>query len=383
MPHIAPYKLYTVCNDIIASAKGHNRNYSAAIYLDHLFKGLTSEKHIRFGNNSDKVVFNAPIVVTDSNELSPAVTYNSGVNVLETTKSVTITGNDIVDSSFNVVHASTLNSVTANVKPRVLCIGDSITYAELAQINDDNHLQNWAYHLIAKEFFMKDHIDAGSGHECLFLGQFKKTRTMNYKDVEYPVTTHHEGIRGISLSSYLNGGVAAFKSDTTLKFSIDAWLAKYRTMDDTGTRLTLGSGTGSLITSGNLNEIDVCTPTHVLIMLGANGGGTLAQYQELVNIIKTEYPNMIIGITLSDAAGTFFSHRYILILARKRQYGTIPAHKEADITNSMILYLCYKLSTEMQQAKQTESTSYHFILFNLPLKVYQCEGLIYLMQISN
>ena len=41
-------------------------------------------------------------------------------------------------------------------------------------------------------------------------------------------------------------------------------------------------------------------------MLGANGGGTLAQYKELVNIIKTEYPNMIIGLTIPDCAGTYF-----------------------------------------------------------------------------
>ncbi|MGX7627636.1 hypothetical protein ACWOMK_02215 [Bacillus thuringiensis] len=304
--YIYPRKIYTVCNDIINNKKGHNRNYSAAIYLDHFFKGFTSEKHIRFVNNLDRMVFNAPIEVIDANEITPAVTYNGGVNVLEATKTVGITGNDIVDSSFNVIHVSTLNSATAKGKPRVLCIGTSITHAELAQVNDDEHQQNWAYHLMCKEFFMKDSIDANGGHDCLFLGQYKRNRTMKYKDVDYPIITHHEGVRGISLSSYLNGGVAAFKSDTTGKFSINAWLSKYRTFDDSGNRLTLGDGTGTLITSSNINDIDVCAPTHVLIELGTNGGGTIEQYRELINIIKTEFPNMIIGITLSDAAGTFF-----------------------------------------------------------------------------
>lgn len=306
IPYIKPYKVYTVCNDVIPSKKGHNRNYSSAIYLDHMFNGLTSEKDIRFKNGVDKVIFNSPITVTDANESNPAVEWNEGYNVLSKTKKIEIIGRDIIESSFDITHISILNSVTKDVTPRVLCIGDSITYAELAQVNDDEHSQNWAYHLMCKQFFMMDNIDSGSGYDVKFLGHYKKTRTMNYNGVDYPVTTYHEGIRGISLTSYLNGTVTDFKSDTTSKFSIDAWLAKYRTLDDNGNRLTLGSGTGSLITSGNINNIDVCTPTHVLIMLGANGGGTIEQYKELVNIIKTEYPNMIIGITIPDAAGTYF-----------------------------------------------------------------------------
>lgn len=307
IPYIAPYKVFTVCNDVIASKRGYNRNNAAAIYLDHFFNGLTSEKKIRFNNGQDRYMFNSPILVTDSNETSPAVTYNEGQNVLEKDVVIGITGTDIVDSTFTVKHSSVLNSVTSGVKPRVLCIGDSITYAELATVNDDGHSQNWAYHLMCKELFMKDNIDnGGSGYEVLFLGQYKKQRVMTYKEQQYNVVTHHEGIRGISLSSYLNGNVAAFKSETTGKFSINAWLEKFRTMNDNGDRLTLGDGTGTSINSSNISEIDVCTPTHVLIMLGANGGGTQAQYEELIQIIKTEYPNMIIGMVLSDTAGTYF-----------------------------------------------------------------------------
>lgn len=304
--YIKPYKVYTVCNDAVPSKKGHNRNHSAAIYLDHMFNGLSKELNIRFNNKLDKTTFTSPIVVTDSNETSPAVTYNNGVNVLETTKSLGVSGGDIVDGSFNVIHASTLNSVTKDVTPKILCIGDSITYGELAQVNDDDHQQNWAYHLMCKELFMKDNLDAGGGYNVMFLGHYKKTRNMTYNNTTYPVTTFHEGIRGISLNDYLNGNVADFKSGTTNKFSINAWLSKYRTLDDNGNRLALGSGTGTAITSGNINDIDVCTPTHVLIMLGANGGGTIEQYRELISIIRTEYPNMIIGITVPDAAGTYF-----------------------------------------------------------------------------
>ena len=304
--YISPYKVYTTCNDV-GGRKGHNRNYAAAIYLDHFFNGFTEEKHIRFGNDSDKVVVFSPMMVTDSNETNPTVQYNEGANILTKNKEYLITGNDIADTTFSFTHVSTLNSKTVNVVPRVLCIGDSITYAELAEVNDDDHSQNWAYHLMCKELYMKDNIDnGGSGYDIKFLGHFRKTRKMEYKDSEYDVVTYHEGIRGISLSSYLNGGVSDFRSSTTGKFSLNAWLSKYRTLDDNGNRLTLGNGTGSAITSANLSNIDVCTPTHVLIMLGANGGGTINDYKELVSIIKSEYPNMIIGLAIPDCSGTYF-----------------------------------------------------------------------------
>lgn len=312
IPYITPYKVYTVCNDCNSTLKGHNRNYSAAIYLDHMFNGLTEEKDITFGNGQDRVMFHSPMVVTDSNESSSAVTYNDGSNIIENDVTVSVVGKSVAESSFVVKHVSTLNSVTKSVTPKVLCIGDSITYAELATTSDDGYSQNWAYHLMCKELFMKDKIDSGesSGYDVLFLGHFIKQRKMTYKEQEYDVITHHEGIRGISLSSYLNGNVEAFKSDSTGKFSVNAWLSKYRTLDDEGNRLSVGDGTGTLINSGNINNIDVCTPTHILLMLGANGGGTLEQFTELINIIKFELPNVIIGITVSDTAGTYFPSKH-------------------------------------------------------------------------
>lgn len=305
---ISPYKVYTVCNDMLSTLGGYNRNYSSAIYLDHFFNGLSKELDIKFANEgTDKVVFSAPFLITSSDETNPTVTYNNGADVNIVSKSITITGKDAADTTFNVIHASTLNSKTNGKTPKILCIGDSITYGERAQVNDDNHSQNWAYHLMCKQFFMMDNIDNGnSGYDVRFLGHYQKTRNMSYNGNTYPVTTYHEGIRGISLSQYLNGQVADFTSPTTGLFSIQAWLNKYRTLDDNLNRLTVGNGTGSMITASNINNIDVCTPTHVLIMLGANGGGTIDQYRQLIQIIQTEFPNMIIGITLSDAAGTYF-----------------------------------------------------------------------------
>lgn len=304
---LSPYAIYTTCNNVIPSQKGRNRNYSQAVYLDHLFNGLTKELNIRFKDNIDRIVFNAPMVVTDSNETSPAVTFNGGENIHEEEVTYYIHGKDIVETPIILKHRSTLNSITSNVHPKVLCIGDSITYAEQANIPDDNYTQNYAYHLICKELFMKDKIDNGNiGYDITFLGIYKKQKKFTYKEEEHTVITHHEGIRGISLSQHLNGNVAQFKDDITGKWSLRAWLNKYRTLNDDGERLSFGDGTGTLITSGNLQNIDVCTPTHVIIMLGANGGGTLLQWQQMVNTIKSEFPDMIIGIAIPDAAGTYF-----------------------------------------------------------------------------
>src|SRR5690606_15835026 len=127
--------------------------------------------HIRFKDAVDKFTFVAPIVVTDPNENAPAVALNNGVNANEATTSITVQGNDIVTATLNLKHRSALNSVTASAFPKVLCIGDSITYGEMATLPDDGFTQNHAYHLIAKELFMKDKIDnGGTGFDCLFLG---------------------------------------------------------------------------------------------------------------------------------------------------------------------------------------------------------------------
>lgn len=304
---IIPNALYTVCNDVIQDKRGRNRNNSQGLYLDHCFNGITKELNIRFKDGVDRVVVNSPITVTDSNEFSPTVNYNNGNNILETAKTISIIGNNIDEKKFTIKHRSTLNSITSNYHPKVLCIGDSITYAEQAYIANDGYTQNYAYHLICKEMFMKDSIDNGnSGYDITFLGIYKKTTKFTYNNEEYNVTTHHEGIRGISLSQHLDGSVTQFKDDSTGKWSLQAWLNKYRTLNDNGERLTLGEGTGTLINEGNLNDIDVCTPTHVLIMLGANGGGTIEQYKEMVDTIKSEFPDIVIGIAIPDSAGTYF-----------------------------------------------------------------------------
>ena len=54
---------------------------------------------------------------------------------------------------------------------------------------------------------------------------------------------------------------------------------------------------------GNINDINVCTPTHVVIAIGANGGYTKEQLDEMVTSIKTSFPNVFIAIVLFDVMG--------------------------------------------------------------------------------
>lgn len=321
---IVPRTVYSVANDIPNKSTnvGRNRNLSTSIYLDHMFELLTSEPDIRFKDAVDRIDFCSPIVVNNSNEENPGANINNGQNKTQITRQISFRGSDKTTvTSFDVIHRSTKNSATELAHPKVLCIGDSITYGEQATISEDNFSINHAYHLITKQLYMKDKIDnGGNNFDITFLGHFTKEAQFSYKNQTYTAKSCHEGIRGIGMSHYLNGSVEAFKSSQTNKFSINAWISKYRTLDDAGNRLPWSAAgatvtgqdgktytIGTLITSQQmLNTVDVCTPTHIVIMLGMNGGASVAQHQEMIQIIKSEIPKCIIGITVADCAGTLF-----------------------------------------------------------------------------
>lgn len=319
---LTPLVMYDVCNDSAntVSNGGRNRNYSQALYLDHCLNGIDQELDIHFRDAKDRIVFTAPMYVSDANENTPKVIFNNGKNINEEDKITQIEGSSITARVISILHRSTLNSITKEAHPKILCIGDSITYGEQATMPNDNYLSNHVYHLVCNQLFMKDSIDNGEeGYKITFLGHYVKSNTFNYKDRDYTCKTHHEGIRGISIASHLNGKVQGF-TDENGKWSLKAWLDKYRTLDDNGNRLPFKSGStqvtgqdgkeynlGTLITSQDLlNNIDVCEPTHVLLALGMNDGATVEQYKEMISIIQKEYPNIIIGIGIPDSAGTYF-----------------------------------------------------------------------------
>lgn len=310
LANIAPEKIYSVCNDIITSSSGFiSRNYAACLYLDHLLN-LTTHYPVKFlSTDSDKLPVFAP--VAEDND-----PYNSGNDVNTATITETIRGTGINDISVSFSHISTKASVTSAGFPKILCITDS-TGEFLADIpyslTTDKPASFWSY---IKKFFELDKIDAGSGHDCLMVG---KRNSREFMIGENTYKTYAECRGGWTTRNYLydasvSGADNYFYDGSkagTVKFSLAKYLSNYKTLADDGvTRLAVGSTAGALVT--DVNTADVCTPTHVVIQLGFNDveANFIADLTLLVNDIKTEFPNMIVIISIVDAAGTFFPEKY-------------------------------------------------------------------------
>ena len=236
-----------------------------------------------------------------------------------------------------------------NAKRFCLLIGDSVT---------DGYLANPAFPQALRTLALKEDADFSGGgvRDIVLLGTKAKRVAFSFAYSNTVNSTYsHEGRGGWTLYSYLRhstqldpnqtnwdllglgngthtdytGSVAQrdliattaeVNATTTppnpffdnslsgVKFSIAKWLSRYRTLDDAGTRLSVGSGTGSLIDAGNVATMDVCTPTDVFVMLGHNDfsgrRGTIdpfyADTRALIASIRADLPsaNIYIGITL-------------------------------------------------------------------------------------
>lgn len=305
---VFPKNIYLVCND--ANNNPYNRNISPVIYLDHCFRNLAEEKKINFENGDVKLPFDFPTASTSG--WSP--TLNGGNNVNTEVKSVKVIGDDIDETTISVNVISTKASASANVTPRVLVIGDSITEGEGATY----HSKGWngdmkvkPFHAICKEFFMKDNIEQGGGNDIILIGTRRHTGlSFDFGGSQHNYDDHHEGIRGYTINNLFTSQNSKFRDDNG-NFSIASYVSKYRTMDDNGNRLALtDANIGTLITASNINTYDVCTPTHIIYLLGTNGGGTLEQYTQLVSQAKTDFPDCHVALAIVDSAGTIFPSKY-------------------------------------------------------------------------
>lgn len=104
-------------------------------------------------------------------------------------------------------------------------------------------------------------------------------------------------------------------------FSIAKWVERYRTLDDNGNQLTLGNGTGTFVTSSNINN-PVCTPTIIFNGMGANDlvgmgygawnviDGTYNTVKESIldflNDIHAQMPTVPLGWGVPRQSGVFF-----------------------------------------------------------------------------
>ncbi|MEW5569578.1 hypothetical protein [Rossellomorea marisflavi] len=364
---IVPHNVYTVANDLTTSLI-YGRNYSANLVIDHMFNLNEYDKDLRFKGKGDSFPIQSPFVNDGTDN---GVIVNKGVVVNKEAITVEFESNDFNTSPKQFNHISTKASAGKNKKAFVLTIGDSISNGHLSDINridevKPNQLVYWAK---VKKLFEMDKIDAGDKsdeYNVFFLGQrTRRDIKIDYKGKSRTVSASAEAYGGWSLYSMLrhqnlmNGSQATwdllglgnssgtdytgsqaqrdliastnqtftgkpvnpfFDNNKTgaNRFSIAKWLERYRTLDDNGERLTLGNGTGSEITSANLNTINVCTPTHVYLQMGANdlGGRTtpekfLSNVKEFVSTVREQLPNAIIGINLTqDYAGTFFPSKF-------------------------------------------------------------------------
>ncbi len=94
------------------------------------------------------------------------------------------------------------------------------------------------------------------------------------------------------------------KQSGDIAFSINTYLNRYKTLDTDGaTRLVVGSTAGNFIDASNINDIDVCLPTHITIELGENDRWwypctaqiTCQDLMKMANAINSEQPSIKVG----------------------------------------------------------------------------------------
>ena len=298
-------KIYNTCNDIDKTTNKwgiNSRNYGLSVFLDHFIKPST-EKTAKFDKNGKTFVNLSQKIVGQT------TTWNNGVTSYEESKNY-----DLNDSSdeITIINRQILNSATSSLFPKILQIGDSVTQAWFANYPTiaSAPTASWSW---AKYFFEKDKLQKGSGFDSLLIGTYTSVN-VNYDGTQFKAWA--EGRGGWTPQNYWssssNGGVSNPFYDSSLQhFSLQSYLNKYKTLADDGvTRLVVGSTAGTSVT--NVNAYDVCTPNVVVLQLGMNG--TLAIWQTyMVNIIqqiKSEFPNMKIIISCLDAALCMFPSLY-------------------------------------------------------------------------
>lgn len=369
-----PSKVYTWGDGFEGDYKGE-KVPNVGIYLDHAIPAsVTNEqlKGIRFegANQVNRLEFRTPYPIDyDTTKI------NNSLPKQEITRNYKILGDNIYSYSGSVKHISVRNDVGADKHVALLTMGDSTVEGANAFITTEDGQVIWGtfWHEVAR-MFARDSIVAGDATKYKFsaLGTWQKNgsgpETVNYKGFSRQINPSSSGLSGTKLADHMRyivtrrpnqanwdalglgngtgtdftnsaaqkdlmaktcevytGTEAAYSGNPffdgtktgTNRLSFTRFIERYRTLDDNGNKLTLGQGTGTKITAENLERINVCKPTHILLQTGLNDWSQvsveqyLADMTEFVNEVKTQLPGTKIAITLfPDDTGTYFKELY-------------------------------------------------------------------------
>ena len=301
--------IYSVYNDVNPS-----RSYATALWIDHLINDSKCfNKDVGFTENKNKMLYFG------------ALQFSKNEKTKEVKTTLPIYSSNFTVPSTQIIHRCSRLTSSNSKFPKILVVGDSVTDGYLASYQKyDSNLPNqyWSW---VKYFFAldaKEDANDASKNNCKMLGitsiNGKKYGSSNsfvmngttYKN--YAVGKGGWSAEDLNLKTFqTEDSLNPFFDEKTSKFSLKAAVDKFKTLADDGvTRLEVGSTAGTEVT--DVNAFDFCTPTHVVINLNHNS--SLEEYKrtipEVVNTIKSEYPNIIVILMSIDETGTYFPCLY-------------------------------------------------------------------------
>lgn len=301
--------IYSVYNDVNPS-----RSYATTLWIDHLINDSKCfNKDVGFTENKNKML------------CFGALQFAENEKAKEVKATLPIYSSDFIIPSTQITHRCSKLTSSNSKFPKILVVGDSVTDGYLASHQKyDSNLpsQYWSW---VKYFFAldaKEDANDASKNNCKMLGitsiNGKKYGSSNsfvlngttYKN--YAVGKGGWSAEDLNLKTFqAEDSLNPFFNEKTSKFSLKTAIDKFKTLDDDGvTRLETNSTAGTEVT--DVNAFDFCTPTHVVINLNHNS--SLEEYKrtipEVVNTIKSEYPNIIVILMSIDETGTYFPCLY-------------------------------------------------------------------------
>lgn len=301
--------IYSVYNDVNLS-----RSYAATLWIDHLINDSKCfNKYIGFTENRNKMLYFG------------ALQFSENEKTKEVKTTLPIYSSDFTVPSTQIIHRCSRLTSSNSKFPKILVIGDSVTDGYLSSYQKyDSDLPNqyWSW---VKYFFALDAQENSqdtSKNNCKMLGitsiNGKKYGSANSfvlngaTYMTYAVGKGGWSAEDLNLKTFeTENNLNPFFNEKTSKFSLKTAIDKFKTLDDDGvTRLEANSTAGTEVT--DVNAFDFCTPTHVVINLNHNS--SLEEYKrtipEVVNTIKSEYPNIIVILMSIDETGTYFPCLY-------------------------------------------------------------------------